>query len=303
MFEKIFSKYANAVTYQGRKLKPISNDPTQNNLTPDLSFEEENGAYKAVNEIKAWLPNEQSYWMKVVDQLRAYDTDFSNWKFPSLQQHDIMITLDPEFTRKFFEYIEKQTSEVPIIRNLAIIESSRKERVLASIFVRMNHGKLAHSKLNKELRNGISNSLYGLVRELTKLKFYDAKPPLIYTMIQMWDHVFSKSVNSREQQNELATGRIISIKLTIEKIHKKLSKLTHRSNSNCIQKSWIKEALDMFVDLGIAESSEPDTGQFIIKYKKHEDNTRTFLLDMIKKKTPQPAKNALDKYIEKEASK
>jgi len=308
VFEKIFSEYVNAVTHQGRKLKPsINNKITKEDVTPDLAFEQKNGKYRAVNEIKAWLPNDRSRWMEVVEQLQSYDDELTNWKFSGSEKHDIMITLDPQFTNEFFDYIEKLKEKgITIDRNFSIIESSRQERAEPRIFVKKDHGIINHDKLEKEFRRGIPIIMYNIVRDLDKLKFYDANPPVIYTMMQMWDHVFSKFINSREKQIRLDTGKIVPIDLEVDKIYEKLSKLTHDSNPDCIEKGWIRNALNEFVGLGMAEPSVTSSSKFTIKYRKHSGDTREFLIKLMKKKEeakPKPSKDGLDQYIKKEDSK
>lgn len=218
-----------------------------------------------------------------------------------------MLTLDPQFTNEFFEYMEELKKEGIIIeRNFAIIESSRQERAIPRIFVKKDHGKINHDKLEKELKKGIPILMYNIVREIDQLKFYDANPPRIYTMMQMWDHVFSKFINSREKQMKLDTGKIVPIELTVDKIHEKLSKLTHHSNPNCIEKQWIKNALNEFELLGMANQSVTSTNKFTIKYRKHGGDTREFIIKLMKKKEaekPKPSKDGLDKFIDKKEEK
>ncbi len=310
VFERILSTYANAITHQGRKLTPSTNNKiTKNDVTPDLSFEEQtknSGKYRAVNEIKAWLPNDKSQWFEVIEQLQSYDDDLTNWQFLGNEQHDIMLTLDPQFTTEFFDYVNEQKIKGTVIdRSFSIMESSRQERAFPRIFVRKNHGKLNHNTLERELNKGISFLMYNIVRDLDKVKFYDAHPPTIYTMMQMWDHVFSKFINSREKQQKLDLGQIVPIELTVDKIYEKLSQLTHDSNPNCIEKKWIRDALNELKSLGMAEESVTDINKFTIKYRKHSGDTREFLIKLMKKRDddkPKPDKNGLDSYIQKNDS-
>ena len=305
VFDMILSEIANAKTHQGRKLKPSSkNRITTDKVTPDLSFEErKNGKYRAINEIKAWLPNDKEQWIEVVDQLQSYDDDLTDWEFSGNEKHDIMLTIDPRFTNSFHDYLDnlQTTKNIKIERNFAIIQSSKQERALPSIFVRKDFGVIDHEKLDKALSDGIPKIMYNIGRDLDKVKFYDAKPPVIYTMMQMWDHIFSKYINSREKRTKMDNGQTVNIDLDVDKIYEKLSELTHDSNPNCLKKSWIIDALNEFVSIGLAESS-PNGSRFKIKYRKHGGFTEDFILGLMQKKEEakiKPMSNGLDKFIDK----
>ena len=153
---------------------------------------------------------------------------------------------------------------------------------------------------NKQKYTSKSKILINIVRDLDKVKFYDAKPPVLYTMMQMWDHVFSKYINSREKRAKLDASQIVTLDLEVKKIHEQLSKLTHDSNPNCLKLSWIKDALVKFESLGLAKASR-DGSKFSIRYKKHDGFTDKFLLNLMKKREDEkikPDKDGLDKFVD-----
>ena len=102
--------------------------------------------------------------MEVVEQLQSYDDDLTNWEFSGDEKHDIMLTIDPRFTKPFQDYLEKlqEKGEGEINRTFAIIQSSRQERALPSIFVKKDFGSLNHVKLDAAISNGISKTMHNI---------------------------------------------------------------------------------------------------------------------------------------------
>jgi len=269
----------------------------------------DNSGYRAINEIKAWFPNKKKYWYEIAKQLKKYDDELTDWKFNSDKKHDIMLTTDSSFTNKFKQYLEQlgSTNEIKIDRSFVIMESYRKERANHSFFIRKFSGNISNKKLDDAFSDGIDVPMQNIVRELDKLKFYDSEPPYVYMMMIMWDHIFSKYINSRKKQDDLNSNKTVDVILTVDQIYEKLSKFTHESNPHCIEKSWIKNALNRFVDIKIAEESVTNPNKFTIKFRKHSEETLDFFINKFQK-LEKPKKDAksegpLDEYIKKEKAK
>lgn len=64
--------------------------------------------------------------------------------------------------------------------------------------------------------------MHNVVNDLEKIKFYDSKPPDVYTMLIMWDHIFSKYINSRKKREDLNHSKIVDVELTVDQILDKL---------------------------------------------------------------------------------
>jgi len=221
VFEKLFLDAISAKTHQGRKLRTSTNNKISpdTDVTPDLVFEEKNNSdgYKAVNEIKAWFPKDKKYWYDIAEQLKKYDDNLTNWEFGNNSNHDIMLTTDPQFTNKFKDYVAQLGLEekIKIDRNLIIMESFRKERAFHSIFVRKHSGNINNTILNKQFTDGVDVPMHNVVNDLEKIKFYDSKPPDVYTMLIMWDHIFSKYIVSRKKREDLNQNKIVEIELKV----------------------------------------------------------------------------------------
>jgi len=311
VLDKIFTEIISAECNQGLKLKTSSNNaisPSET-ITPDLVIEiptGKNGDYRATNEIKGWFPKDKTFWYDVAEQLKKYDDDLSDWKFNNKHRHDIMLTTDPAFTADFKKYVEQSDIEnkLKIDRNFAIIESMLKERAVNSIFIRKFSGKISNSKLEEKLTSGISYSMYNILEDIEKLKFYDSKPPEIYTMMLMWDFVFPRFVNSRQKYRDIAQNKTAELDITIDKIHEILSKFAPDTNPNCIEKNWIRTALDWFEEMGIVKQSKTNSEKFTIKFRKHKEKTLDWLLKKIQDPKPIVVRgkedSSLDEFLKKD---
>lgn len=297
-FDKIFIDLA-IKTYQGKKLKTSSNNKIHPNgtVTPDLVFESNKHSlkYKAVNEIKSWLPLNQKYWIDTAKQLKKYDDELSQWEFADNFKHDIMLTVDPEFSHRFQTYTNQLDEQYKIKRHFIILESSRKERRNTSIFIKKQSGTISNNKLDKKLSDGMSIPLHAIVKDIDRIKFYDSEPPITYMMFILWDHIFSKfATKNKKDRDDLNHGKIVRISLEIDDVKIMLQKFTHDTNPNCIQIGWIFNALNQFVHINMAERI-PNSNKFTIKFKKLKGTTQEKFVKLIVKKQ-KIASNSLDRY-------
>jgi len=301
--ENIVSYNINGKCSQGKKMRTSANNAIQpnNDVTPDMVIEatHEDDEYHAVNEITVNLPKDESLWIKKAEQLKKYDDELTGWDKTSTKRHDIMLTTNPARTFAFRNYMSKLESEgkLKIERNLAILQSSPMEQSNSFIFIKKEYGQITHPVLDNKLSNGLPVARHNILNEINQMKFFDSNPPIIYTMMIIWDHIL-KNFLSLKQLRELRGNKIVPIEVTITQVHDLLSKFAPLTNSTCIETSWIKDALTGFVEIGLAEIKSESEGKFEIKFRTNRGKTRHWLFEKIKKpeKIEKPSKT-LDEFI------
>ncbi len=309
-FEKIFKEAISAETIQGKELKTSQNNEISKNetITPDLVVEvpQKNKLvdYKVINEIKASFPEDKDRWLEDARQLKKYDDKLSGWKYNTTFSHDIMLTTDISFSNEFKEYMDEleKSAKIKIKRSFSILECVRRERAVQQLFIRKFSGEISNDRLDKIFSSGQAITLYNILNDINKMKFYDASPPTVYTMMILWDFVFPRFINSRIKFRDLNANRIVELEITLEQMYRVLKKFTPDSNPNCIKKSWIEKALLWFNEIGSVIS--PETGEkFVIKYRKvpKEKKILDWILEKVSGKTKSSDKNTenqtLDEHI------
>jgi hypothetical protein len=290
--------------YQGKPLLTSSGNtvsPTTT-VTPDLAIEipAQNGQtdYLAVNEIKVNLPKEKKYWFKDAQQLKKYDDDLQGWTLAGTSTHDVMFTTIELRTFGFHQYMDElsSTRKLQINRNFAILHSTPLEQDNSFIIIKKDHGVISNATLDSLLSNGVGVPRLKIIQEINQMKFFDSEPPIIYTMMIIWDHVL-KTFLSTEQMRTLKGNKIFSIKLTVEEVYKKISRYAPQSNPSCIQHSWIRKALLGFAELNLARSSDTAKESFEVRFRAHKGKILDWLLDEISNRKEDERTASLDEFI------
>lgn len=288
---------------QGKKMRTGPSNAIQPNtdVTPDMVIEapQDSDEYHAVNEITVNLPRDESLWINKAQQLKKYDDDLTGWTKTSSKQHDIMFTTNAARTFAFNNYMSKLESQntLKIERKLSILHSIPMEQSSSFIFIKKEYGEISHTVLDSKLSNGVPVARYNIQNEINQMKFFDSNPPIIYTMMIIWDHVL-KNFLDLKQLRELRGNKIVPIEVTVKQVHEFLSKFAPITNPTCIETSWVKDALTGFTEIGLAELKSESEGKFEIKFRTHKGKTRNWLFERIKEpeKIVKPAKT-LDEFI------
>lgn len=266
----IVAQNLNGTVFQARPLRTSAANQVSpdTDVKPDVEIEAPvaptAARYRAVNEIKANLPRDQEHWGEDIDQLRKYDDDLGGWSraFPS--PHDILFTTNELRVQAVNDYV--RSNGVRFERNFAILHSTRMVQTDTFILVRKDFGEISDSILETKLSAGIAVNQIHLIREMSQMKFYDARPPVVYTMIIIWDHVLKDFTNFRSLR-ALRGRAAFPIEITIDQIRDKLGRFAPETNPTCIRREWIKEALDGFFDIGVASVLNEDQGKYEIKFR------------------------------------
>lgn len=288
---------------QGKEMRTSSTNSISPNtkVTPDLIIEvptnRNSDSYHAVNEIKVTLPRDETYWIEDAKQLKKYDDDLSGWTSPNSALHDVMFTTNELLTYAFQRYLNNLFSSGKIFftRKLSILHSTHQVQKDSFIIIKKDSGEISNRILDDKLSNGVAVPELKIIKEISQMKFYDSDPPIVYTMMVIWDHVLKNFLN-QSQLRDLKGNKIIPITVTIEEIREKLSRFAPDPSNSCIRKDWVREALTAFVEIEVAKYLD-HVEKFEIDFKPHKGSN--WIFDSINKKKLKEeikAKTTLDKY-------
>ena len=249
-----------------------------NNVTPDLVVQSSpNLGY--IVEAKSGLPKNQHNWLDYVRQLQKYDDGLIGWwtNDENLPTSCIVLLLDITRSGIFKAYLNNliQSGQVFFDRPISIVEFTRTPQVKEFWFLRKHWGDIKDNSLSTTLDTGVSipiedvvaNPVYG------KLKFYDAKPPFIeHTMEELWQNIF----NERKQEVEYDESlRAWPLRVNVNELTKELQKLYGSKGKNKREvafplNEWIREALDSFVYLKLAQKEEDGNYDILFRLIKED---------------------------------
>lgn len=259
----------NIKSWFGKKMKP-------GDITPDLLIQL-NANRGIVVELKRSLPkNDESrdLWQTEFEQLKRYDCDMTGWETANkkITEQDLILLTSQKLGMIVSDYIDENNLTFnDFSKNFAVLEFNPASGIKHAIFLRKIKGNITDFKkiTNDKLRNGITVALeYLLMSGLSKVKFVDTKPNIVYLMAVMWDFIFSSIPNEEDWRNarESKGGKIVEILVEIDDLRDKVNQnFTINSDNSVVKSEWIKEALENFVKIKLAKKNG---SSYTIKYRK-----------------------------------
>lgn len=284
--EHKFSSLAKVNIYQAKKLRLGDTKPAlrDREVTPDMVVETNDSGilYRAIVEIKESLTTLPENWDALHAQLEKYRLATSGWDnaVPDAR-HDVMLVASMRHAKKVVAWARKKRGGSGMGRWLIVVgivvtkHEDNEWMEIAKVY-----GKIGHPKIDRELspERDCRILLDDIVKKLARMKFYDSYPPVEYTMSILWDHVFSKFVHGKKLK-QFRNDKKVSITITMTQILDKIATFAPRTNPKCIRRSWIREAMSMFVKMRIV--SHEGNEQFTIAYKKHKKPTTDWIADRV----------------------
>lgn len=277
--ERTKSPTSNVLYWIGKDYEPGS-------LTPDITLQLSKDRGLVV-ELKESLPKndskEKDIWNDNFTQIQGYDAQLKGWKTDDgfVEQQELILVVDQKLVRKVIEYIQsKKFTFTHYSKNFCIIQYSPLTGLKNGILLRIEHGKIDDYKTitNKRLWEGIPVSLeYLFATGLSKIKLLDYKPPVVYLMSILWDHVFNSMLTEEawRQAKMEERKRLIEVIVTVPKLKEILiENFADKNSKQGIKEKWIEEALENFVRLKLAKKNK-STGEYIIKYRKRIADEQT----------------------------
>ena len=243
-------------------------------VTPDAVVQRTNDLGYVI-EAKVSIPrNTNDQWNSVVDQIKKYNQDLIGWWTgdEKISIHCVILLLEIHRTAAFRNYLTMRTSNEatqPVVfeKPTSLIEFSPLQN--GDIFLRMVWGNILDGDEHAKLSDGFSVPMEKVVVKAGSQKFYDSCPPVERTMIVLWQDLFngmSYQLKSKSRDNNK------HLRVTVMQLCTDLQKL-HGSIGNQDREvefptqTWVKEALDKFVILGLAEAGSQN-GEYVILFRR-----------------------------------
>ena len=250
-------------------------------VTPDMTLEAAEGrgrvGYRAVCEIKSSFPQYSTAVDQMVRQVQHYDGELAGWEDEAEPDgrrggdHDIVIVVRhihaSSFTAGLPAALKERDAEIKSPLSVLGIIHKEGNGDVDQFFLKRTSGSMSHKKMHTTLGRGWSIDTHSMVKELDSTKFYDSRPPLPYVMSVLWIYVFPRLVHDKKLKR-LQMNTEISIDVEVGRIHRLVSRLAPASNPGCVKRAWIKDSMEEFVRIGLAEKSDRD--KYRIRYLAHE---------------------------------
>lgn len=257
--------------YIGYKFK--KNDNTE--VTPDIGIDLNNDS-SIIGELKRSFPKNMDYCINELKKIMKYDDELFGWDDDyqkSIKEQNFILITNQKHSRRIRNAInENGIVYTNFSKRFCLIEYGKATGQKEAIFFRLESGNAPSFKeiTNERLNEGISINLSYLIEsQLTNIKFLDEKPPFVYLMGILWDHIFPSLISDEKWQESknYTIQRHLIIDTSIEQIQELLiENYCHETCHNLVKKDWVREAIEKFVILDLAE--DLGTEKYRIKYRK-----------------------------------
>ena len=242
-------------------------------VTPDMTIEARKGprdaGYRAVCEIKSSFPQHVAAVDQMVRQVRQYDGELAGWEYEAPPgddsrrrgDHDVVIVvrarLAPDFAAGLPAALKER--DVKIKSPLSIIGIVRDDGGGddGRFLLKRSFGTISHRKAHDALGRGWSIDVHTMAGELNGTKFYDSRPPLPYIMSVLWIQVFPNLAHGKKRKR-LRSNAEVPIDAEVDRVHRLASRLAPPSNQGCVKRAWVKDSMEEFVRVGLAEKTGTD---------------------------------------------
>ncbi|NMC86385.1 MAG: hypothetical protein GYA58_13980 [Anaerolineaceae bacterium] len=261
----------------GRRMSMSDNNYLNHSgeITPDIVIQRSQELGYVV-EIKKSLPKEKKEWEEIAKQIIKYDNISTGWWNSNEKINTqcvillIHISRSVDFRDYFITYIT--TNNIHLKHKVSIVEFSRADERVHNYLLRKQYGEIENPNIDQKLYSGIPIPIEKVVASYGNQKFYDSEPPCIeYTMAILWQDIF----NSRKGSKKDTQHRAYIIELSLSQLTEEMQKLygaTGKSQHDVEfpQESWIRKAMEGFVDLGLAKKLTDNNYRVFYKYLRQD---------------------------------
>ena len=242
-------------------------------VTPDIVIQN-NNSFGYVCEAKKSLCKDTNHWKPEWEQIIKYDDNLKGWWTSSEYIDEFCVVLLIDYSRSidfsdFVDELIKDNSFLQPINKISIVEFSQQINSHTYISFRKIWGMIEDEDLNNILHSSkliplhkvIANPLFG------SKKFYDAEPPVEYTMAILWGLFNEKKTDDTYNEEE----NCFDIKIILDEITREIQGLYGSEGGEhdveYPKQDWIERAVERFVNIELAESLD-DKREYVIHFKK-----------------------------------
>jgi len=244
--------------YAEKKLKVIENDEDAN---PDFILQYDDDNKGILGEIKSSITyNEQYLKRDLYRQINKYCKDIIGWETDDgkVLNHDLLCIFHVSDVGRVIRLVTESLDNVELIidKNFSIAEftetSSPKYGGGDIFLVKHEYGNLDCKELEQHLKDGLEFSIDLLTQEYEKIKFTRTRPPIEYIMELLWFNIFRIFAENPDTKEIVVTLE----ELLVQLYNYYISWSRIEGEYSQIRKSWIKDTMDMFVNIELAEIIE-----------------------------------------------
>ncbi|GEM_PF-1836205 len=200
-------------------------------------------------------------------QVLTYDDPLVGWftRMGGVSRQDVVLICDINRAQVLKDLLDQLAQTDGLRSEVVIVATVRRSQVSESVFMMEFRGSVADHEWDAKLRRGITvGSDYTLASKLGQLRFCDAPPDSpLHTMLILWDHVFMLLLRDRMRGGP-AGGLGIDIPVNVAELTKLVQSFygceaKDERDTAMPDEAWIRDALEMFVNIGKAEKTGSDT--------------------------------------------
>lgn len=254
----------------GRRMTTSTNNLVvkSNIVTPDAVIQVGVGTGFVV-EVKYSLSSDRANWEDNANQLLKYCDDLIGWwtEDSKIIEENVVLLIHWSRSIAFKEFFESwlKKNNYQINNNLCFIEFTRSNSAGEFINLRSQYGQISDNTLMENLKYGVMIPIEKVVATYGALKFNDSQPTVVeYTMAIIWQD-YLNDIADRTLFDKKING--IPVNINLDSLTEELQKLFGQKKYSerdveFPRRIWIKQALDMFIEFGLAKKLDNDLSNF-----------------------------------------
>jgi hypothetical protein len=243
-------------------------------VSPDIVIQLSN-EYGIIAEIKITGSNDRDF-ENAYEQLKRYDRDLIGWETENskIKTHDISLLVNDLKRTDAKRYFDDKTLQ----RKFSLVACARISEAKEYCKIEKYHGSYSDERLEKKFRDPIPVPLEKIISKISAVKFYDADPPVEYTMNVLWMNVFNELMARDGAGKMIAVSckevtKLLEEKYAFKQVDSKQPKIP--------KEAWIRNALDVFVKIKLAKKDPTKNNVYLVKYSRTK---KTNMIDLFSKK-------------------
>jgi hypothetical protein len=228
---------------------------SNNEINPDIVLQYDDDNYGILCEIKTSVSEKDFYLLERLKQLESYSDEVEGWDTSNnrVLEHSILLLCNAIDSDRIVKKIREWTKQdkLNISKQLCVVEWS----IMASLkfdqkdvlLIKHKLGKTGCSELDNWFIKNIRLDADQLIEKYEKCRFVRKKPPVEYTMNQLWTCIFP-AIHERTEDFNCNIKEIL--KMTYDYF---IPWSGLQGEFSQVREKWIKETMIDFCNIGIAE--------------------------------------------------
>lgn len=272
--------------------EPRFKDLDGKEVNPDIVFQYNNDNSGILCEVKTSISLIDYRLRERLKQLERYSKEVEGWDTSDkkVSTHDILLLCHAEDSDRVIARISEwmKSGELRISKKLCVAEwnifHSLKYAQKDTMLIKYKYGEIGCDLLIDRFKQNIKFDIDKLSIKHEKCKFTRKIPPVEYTMNQLWDCIFP---NIPEDVSDFT----VDVDTILEMAYNYFIPWSGLQNEySQVRKTWIKDAMKGFCDIGLAEelqssSGHKESGNYKVFYGKNiKKNVGEYFVDRLCRK-------------------